>query len=535
MEAHKRKPAPTVKKKVKRKKKEAQKDGGGSDSDGGGSPNSVDIKSESDTGSNNGDKRTAITGQTAGTVSGAFQCIIENQGEIGNFYNWKKTLLGKGTFGSVRIAAVKASGAKRAVKTIEKKDLKNSVALTREIKVLKLIDHLHIVKLYETFEDDEKLYLVMALSTHGHLAKYVANKGQLSVARTRTAMRDLVSAINYLHYNGIIHRDVKPENVLIHEEYPLSLRLTDFGIARRAQPNQVFTSVVGSPSFMAPEVFKKKYTLTCDVWGYGISMYYLLCGYLPFTGESIEEIKNKILKEPLTYESKEWVDVDQATLGFLDLMTKKNPRVRYTADQTFHHDWLRQGDSKGKESASSAEVTADMIKNLRNFRKGNKLKRSALIVIASMLKTNDVREAHEVFVSCDINGDGQISMAEMRQSLEKKVGEEEVQQMFEHDLSEGPASSNLDDEEDAGAKPFAYTEFIAATFNRKKYITKSISKAAFAAYDKDGDGRISMAELAQGQLLGHLSMEEMAQTLEDLDGNGDCFIDLQEFREMLLV
>merc|ERR1719316_768233 len=113
----------------------------------------------------------------------------------------------------------------------------------------------------------------------------------------------------------------------------------------------------------------------------------------------------------------------------------------------------------------------------------------------------------------------------MKANLRSTMKDAELVKMFEN--ANGTGSVNEDDD---GAKPFSYTEFIAATFDRKACITKAICKAAFACYDKDGDGKISMAELACGELLGHLSMEEMAITLEDLDTNGDCYIDFEEFR-----
>lgn len=470
--------------------------------------------------------RISLTAQTAlNGPSEALQVIIENPGKITNFYSFKKKVLGKGSYGSVKIATLVSSGARRAIKSIKKKELTHNKAIIEEIQVLKLIDHLHIVKLYETFEDDTTLFLVMALSNHGNMTKHIETFGHLNHDRCKDSMRNLVAAVNYLHNNYITHRDVKPDNVLIHSLNPLSLRLTDFGLAKRfTQKNQVFTSEVGTPCFMAPEVFRKKYTQVADVWSCGITMYFLLCGYLPFTGSTEEEIKQNILFKSPSFSTAEWADVAADTWAFLELMLKKNPRVRYTADQTFHHEWLDLKKARNSDP-NSVELSADTLAHLQTFRKGNKLKRSALLVIASMLKYENTLSGHQVFVSLDTNGDGQISLSEMRSFLKTKMKASEVDLMFEQDIS-------LDDDS-AGSKAFSYTEFIAATFDRDDCITQAIAKAAFASYDKDGDGRISMEELASGQLLGHLSLEEVSKTLEDLDANGDCFIDFDEFKAML--
>jgi calcium-dependent protein kinase len=281
---------------------------------------------------------------------------------------------------------------------------------------------------------------------------------------------------------------------------------------------EVFTSRVGSPAFMAPEVFKRSYTQSCDVWSSGITMYFLLCGYLPFDGKELKELETQVLNEAIQYKTVEWVEASMETLAFLELLLKRNPRARYTIDQAFHHDWL-----KPTVKVAAPKISKDVLEHLRTFRKANKLKRSALIVCASMLKTEDVVQSHKVFKSLDLNGDGQISLSEMRAALAKTAVN--AKDMFGEDQSET---------EDDQAKPFSYTEFIAATFDRQILKTRQIVKAAFACYDKDGDGCISMAELAQGQLLGDLSMEEVAQTLEDLDRNKDCYVDLEEFGNMLL-
>jgi len=473
----------------------------------------------------------SITAETAATPSESLQYIIENSGKMEDFYTCEKRTLGKGSFGVVRKATVNASGAQRAIKTIEKKSLKNAAPVIDEIQMLKLVDHMHIVKLYETFEDEDFLHLVMALSTHGDLKKYVLDQGHLSYTKTKSAMRDLVSAINYLHRHFIVHRDVKPHNLLVHQTLPLSLRLTDFGIARRFRPHQIFTADVGSPCFMAPEVYKKNYTQVCDVWSCGVIMYFLVCGELPFQGKNDEEIKASVLKQPPPYQGAVWADVSKDTWTFLDLMLQKNPRARYTADQAFHHDWIKPLQLKSTRKEKPAELSMEMLQQLRTFRKGNKLKRSALIVLASMLKTMDVYYVHKVFVSLDLNGDGQISLPEMTEHLRSKMGDSEVAQMFEDDVTQNAFDV---DEDDVDAKPFSYTEFIAATFDRKKCVTPATSKAAFAGYDKEGSGKISMRSLACGKLLGDLSMEEMALMLAELDMNGDSFIDMDEFHAMLM-
>jgi calcium-dependent protein kinase len=253
-------------------------------------------------------------------------------------------------------------------------------------------------------------------------------------------------------------------------------------------------------------------------------MYFILCGYLPFIGESDKDVVKCVIRGVVAFETIEWVDVKAHTMDFIGLLLKKNFRARYTAEQALHHDWF----ATYVEKISQAFLRHDLLSNLYSFRKLNKLKRSALTVLASMLRTEDVKESHNVFVSLDNNGDGSLSISELRKALAKQKGSKAPQGNLEG-VFQDAAYSSLDDK----LNPFTYTEFLAATFDRKQCITDKLLRAVFSTFDKNDDGSISLSELSEGHLLGHLSLEELAQTFEDLDLNGDCFLDFDEFSHMM--
>jgi calcium-dependent protein kinase len=459
--------------------------------------------------------------------------IIEKDGPVSRFYHLKETL-GEGSFGKVRKAVVKATGAVRAVKEISKETMSGpwkSKILRKEIEIAKTVDHPHIIKLYEIFEDDAILSLVMGLCVRDSLQDLVTKKGQCNEQQAAGIMKQILSAVFYMHKNGIVHRDLKPENVLIASHKPLTLKLTDFGVSTYFEPGRFMTSRVGTPLFMAPEVFKKRYTHSCDMWSCGVIFYFVLCGYTPFAGENKEEIEQRVQKGVYTFETVEWVDVSAKTMDFIGLLLKKSYRARYTAEQAIHHDWLVERLPKSKDP----QLRFDLLKNLYQFRRLNKLKRSSLVLVASMLRTEDVMESHSLFLYLDVNGDGSLSLSELQKfmkrgnlrarsaaNLDEKNPDELDGVFHEGGHTETPA-----------VKPFTYTEFLAATFDRHRCITPELCKAAFASFDKNGDGSISLSELSQGHLLGQLSLEELAQTLEDLDQNGDCLLDAEEFAHML--
>lgn len=340
----------------------------------------------------------------------------------------------------------------------------------------------------------------------------------MNESEAKPCMRQIVAAMHYLHNNNIAHRDLKPDNVLCHTLNPLNLKLSDFGLSRTIKPKKMMTSAVGSPTFMAPEVFLKKYNLRCDVWSCGISLYFLLCGYIPFDGDDFETVKAVVLGKSVKYNTKEWADTKKETLDFLNGMLKKNPKQRYSADDVFLHGWLQE-----EQASFAVKDPRKVFHDLHTFRQTNKLKRSSLVVIASMLKTDDSVQYHSDFVALDPNNDGTVSLDEIQTKLKpKEMTDEEVAIMFEDPNSE-----------EDGFKPFSYTEFLAATMDKKRLVTEKLCKAAFATFDKDSDGSISMAELAGG-VLGHLSMEELAATYAAIDTNGDGHLSFEEFKAILL-
>jgi calcium-dependent protein kinase len=147
----------------------------------------------------------------------------------------------------------------------------------------------------------------------------------------------VLEAIKKLNDCGIVHRDIKPENILISKEG--DIKIIDFGLAR-VYINSMFNDVVGSPYYIAPEVLMAQHGPACDIWSIGVLMYIMLCGYLPFSGESPNQVFAKIIKGNLRMDQPEWDFYSEESKDLINKMLVVSPSERITASEALEHDWF---------------------------------------------------------------------------------------------------------------------------------------------------------------------------------------------------
>lgn len=158
-----------------------------------------------------------------------------------------------------------------------------------EIKLLKQMDHPNILKLYEVFQDEARFYVVTQLCEGGELFDEIVKRKSFSEKDAAQIMLQILSAIVYCHSNHICHRDLKPENILM--ENGEQVKVIDFGTAANFNPEQGMNTMLGTPYYMAPEIFNQStYNEKCDVWSLGVIMYVMLTGRPPFFGDSDAEV-----------------------------------------------------------------------------------------------------------------------------------------------------------------------------------------------------------------------------------------------------
>lgn len=208
-------------------------------------------------------------------------------------------VVGSGAFASVRKVKSKTNGQIRALKIIKKQKNQNSARMYLEVEILKKLIHPNIMQIFEFYEDKKNFYIITEFCEGGELFDKIIEKGSFSENEAAWIMKQLLSAVNYIHSNNIVHRDLKPENILLDTKKDNIIKIIDWGTARFFDRNKKMNRINGTPYYIAPEVLAEKYDEKCDIWSCGVIMYIMLCGYPPFNAESDDLILEKIKKENL--------------------------------------------------------------------------------------------------------------------------------------------------------------------------------------------------------------------------------------------
>jgi len=277
--------------------------------------------------------------------------------------------LGRGSFSVVWKAKNKKTGDAQAIKVISKKELvdkKTARRLQTEVDILTKVKHPNIIALTDLFDEPDNLYMVMQLVTGGELFDKIMKKGQYSEKDACAVIHKVVAAIHYLHGHNIAHRDLKPENLLVHGDDDTQVMISDFGLSRIIGDNSMMSTACGTPYYVAPEVIKaEQYSKEVDMWSIGVITYFILCGYPPFMGESLQQIFESIQNCEYDFPAVEWDNISSSAKDFIKKLLTTDPRKRMTAEQGLTHPWLLSGGSEGRiktEKFSSSKQSLKLMK-----------------------------------------------------------------------------------------------------------------------------------------------------------------------------
>uniref|UniRef100_A0A671U6P3 BR serine/threonine kinase 2 n=1 Tax=Sparus aurata TaxID=8175 RepID=A0A671U6P3_SPAAU len=316
-----------------------------------------------------------------------------NSGHYANYvgpYRLEKTL-GKGQTGLVKLGIHCVTCQKVAIKIVNREKLSESVLMKveREIAILKLIEHPHVLKLHDVYENKKYLYLVLEHVSGGELFDYLVKKGRLTPKEARKFFRQIISALDFCHSHSICHRDLKPENLLLDEKN--NIRIADFGMASLQVGDSLLETSCGSPHYACPEVIRgEKYDgRKADAWSCGVILFALLVGALPFDDDNLRNLLEKVKLG--VFHMPHFIPPDCQNL--LRGMIEVDATKRLTLEQIQKHTWYIAGKNEPEPEqpvprkvairtlATAEEIDPDVLESMHSlgcFRDKEKLTKDLL-------------------------------------------------------------------------------------------------------------------------------------------------------------
>ncbi|OAD05472.1 hypothetical protein MUCCIDRAFT_139510 [Mucor lusitanicus CBS 277.49] len=241
--------------------------------------------------------------------------------------------IGHGSTGQVKLGIHRETGIKVAIKIIPRKQLSTSLKITqaveRELAVLQLLNHPHLINLYQILQDFSNIYFITEYVPGGELYHVLSDKkeGRIPEVKARELFSQLASALAWCHARHICHRDLKPENILLSSDRK-SIKIADFGMAVMQPTNRLLKTSCGSPHYASPEIVRgiPYYGPAADVWSAGVILYVLLTGKLPFDDHHVGKLLTKI-KNGRFRPMPEWVSPSARDLVYRMLIVDPNKRI----------------------------------------------------------------------------------------------------------------------------------------------------------------------------------------------------------------
>lgn len=265
-------------------------------------------------------------------------------------FSIKNEVVGQGAFAVVKKAVERSTGKTYAVKIISKRKIMgNTEGVTRELEILRRLDHPYIVKLRGFYEDLDNYYLVMEFVSGGDLMDFVAAHGSVGEEAAKEICRQVLEAVKYVHSLGISHRDLKPDNVLVAQDDPVIVKITDFGLAKVSDNATFMKTFCGTLAYVAPEVIdgrhmkitdENKYSSLVDMWSFGCFLYVILTAHLPFSGSTQEQLYQQIRRGSYHEPPLKEAGVSSQARDFLDSLLQVDPSKRPSAAMALQHPWI---------------------------------------------------------------------------------------------------------------------------------------------------------------------------------------------------
>jgi calcium-dependent protein kinase len=442
-----------------------------------------------------------------------------------------------GTLASICRVKNKFSGCVRSMKTIKKafidlqEDEKNFM---KEIAILRTLDHMSILKIYEFYQDDKCFYLIMEYCSDGDLFDRIQKDAPFNEYTACHIIYQVLSAILYCHSNNIVHRDIKADCILVEsietvtwkgETFPLyHIRLSDFSSARSFNKKKKLTKKIGTSYFIAPEVLGRNYNEKCDVWSIGVLLFILLCGKPPFWGESDKEILEKVRGNNIDWREEEWKNISPEGQAFVKELLTVKPSNRPSPGEALQNKWFKKYLYK---HPVQKEQVQDFYNNICTFKIDPLLffqQATLAYMIHHLTKKEDIIEIKHFYNWIDNNGDGKMEYKEVCEGFRQfiNINEKELTKIFKY-IDQGHTGC------------IEYEEFCRACINKKELLVEENLKNTFVLFTKTNENAtISCNDFKS--ILGlssKFSDKQWDMIIKTIDKNGDGQIEFDEFKDMM--
>eukprot|EP01101_Sappina_pedata_P008026 TRINITY_DN4359_c0_g1_i1.p1 TRINITY_DN4359_c0_g1~~TRINITY_DN4359_c0_g1_i1.p1 ORF type:complete len:339 (+),score=177.15 TRINITY_DN4359_c0_g1_i1:44-1018(+) len=295
-------------------------------------------------------------------------------------YYEKGKILGSGSFSDVFLCTEKSTGKEWAVKIVAKessnKSEKRMEIIMAEIDILKVVDHRNVVSMKEVFETPTHFYIVIEIISGGELFDKIVELTHYSEKDASKLIYQVLSGIDHLHTKNIVHRDLKPENLLLaSKDLGADVKITDFGLSKifKQGDKLEMTNAVGTPGYIAPEVLFMlddgvPYGKEVDLWGIGVILYILLCGFPPFYGDTDDDIYDKIVDCDWKFLSPFWDHVSDSAKDLITKLLTLDREKRFTTKQAMEHPWIAQYEQNSDANMEEAITQLKKFNARRKFK-----------------------------------------------------------------------------------------------------------------------------------------------------------------------
>jgi len=454
-----------------------------------------------------------------GNINLIIDYVPENNSKVTEDYKILDEILGLGTYGEVRKAIHRATKELRAIKIVFKRKCSSShqESIFKEVRIMREIDHPNIVKVYEYFQDENFIFIVMDLIQGGELFERIIQAHHFSERKAAEIFHQILGAVNYLHTNKVVHRDLKPENILFDGE---AIKIIDFGSSSKFEASKKLSENRGTLYYAAPEVLEGSYDEKCDVWSCGVILYIMLSGTPPFNGKTEDEIIVAIRRGQFSLDLPVFNHVSDYAKKFISRLLTLNPKKRVSVAEALTDHWFKAVISKKETS-----LNASMLANLKSFNVKSRMQEAIYyFIVNNMASRDEKRELMATFKMLDTNSDGVLTKDELVTGLKKAnmfISEVEVENLMDR----------IDHNKD---RTINYTEFVAAAIDKKRLLSDERVKICFRIFDKDDSGKISLAEFREVfQGKNKVDPKIWEELVKEIDIDGDGEIELDEFKTIL--